>query len=179
VIAEEFEKYKWDFVHHEKNGQNLDERLAIDAAALTETLNSRTQSRRQLAEFIRSVKFSAGGGHLWAAIAELATTPARARLAQGDSMTKLLPRLDTVFRGLREFEKAFGHSLAIPYTPGCDGQLDLMVRMDIERFDVTLAEAAPWAGKEPDWSYEMSALLRLAASDLVAAETSQTGLLLN
>jgi hypothetical protein len=179
VIAQEVEKYKWDFVQHEKSGQNLDERLIAEAAERTETLKSHAQSRRELAEFIRSVKFGVDGGHLWAAVAELATTPARARLMPGDSKTKLLPRLNAVIRGLREFEKTFGDSRAIGYTPGCNGQLDLMLRMDIERFDVTLVEAAPWDGKESDWSFEMSALLRLAASDLVAVETRQAGVMLN
>ena len=91
VIAEEVEKYKRDFERHMRAGENLDERLKVDAAELTEALNSHARSRRELAEFIRSVKFSAEGGRLWAAVAELATTPANARPSLGDPMTKLRP----------------------------------------------------------------------------------------
>jgi hypothetical protein len=174
VIAEELANYQRNFAHLARMGQDLDERLASEAAALNATLEEHAEQRRELSEFIRSVKFKTEGGRVWAAIAELATTPPGGRTALSESIAEMRPHVLATLAGLLRFESAFHDSLSVTYTSGEDGQLDLMLRMDIERFDVTLEQAAPWDGKEEDRSYEMCALLRLAASDFVAVKATAT-----
>jgi hypothetical protein len=170
VVAEQLGDYKRELARRARLGENLDEALLGDATSLVATLNDRTQCRRALAEFIRSVKFGPDGGRLWAAIAELATTPDSARQRPNDAGVMPQPRLNAAMRGLREFEHAFGDSLSMHYTPGESGDLDLMVRMDIERFDISLGEAPPWSGKEDDRWIEMCALLRMATRDVMSVE---------
>jgi hypothetical protein len=172
LVAEELAKYKEDFARNARMRVNLDEQLASEAADLTGTLEEHAKHRRELSEFIRSVKFGTDGGRVWAAVAELATTPPGGRAAVGESIAEQRPRVLATLAGLLRFESAFHDSLALTYSPGDDGQLDLMLRMDIERFDVTLDQAAPWAGKDPDWAYEMCALLRLAASGFAVVKAT-------
>jgi hypothetical protein len=174
VLAMELERYRNDFAEHARIGRNLDERLAGDAANLARALKEHTEARRELAELIRSVKFGEYGALVWPTIAELATTPARGRQAVNESVRPLRPLIAAVLRGLREYEECFDDSRGLHYEPGNDGYLDLMIRMDIERLDVTLSEAPPWAGKEPEASYELCALYSLASTDEVAQSLDPT-----
>ena len=49
------------------------------------------------------------------------------------------------------------------YAPGVS-KVDHLIRLDVERFDETLATAPPWSGRDPTGFFELCALLRLAGN---------------
>lgn len=62
---------------------------------------------------------------------------------------------------IEALEPLFHSWYALPYRPGEDWFGNDCLRRDIERFDITLETAEPWAGQDEDWFEEASALLRL------------------
>jgi hypothetical protein len=163
TLARQLKNYKKDYAKEARKGKNLDESLLVDAADLSKVLERYTKQRRELAECIRSLKFGAQGGALWETIAELATTPRRARQTLGREDGILLSRIPQVVNTLRTHKWGFDEAEGNHYQPGQDGELDLLIRMDIKRLDVSLFEAPPWAGKEPSMSLELAALFNFVS----------------
>jgi hypothetical protein len=164
ALASELENYRSEFTRHARNGQSLDELLAIDANKLIDSLNGHADRRRELSDFVRSVKFGPHGSIVWVMISELATTPPPGRQGVLDTQPHLRQRVLESLCSIHGLMRSFSDSTTLSYLPGVDGCLDLLLRMDIERLDVTLSEARPWAGKGPDTCFEICALFRLVAA---------------
>ncbi len=161
-------EYKAAFANDASRGKDLDARLLSEAAELTAFLRAHMDKRRQLAEFVRSVKFGPQGGAVWAAIAELATTPFPAHSTVYRATRAPLERMAAV---LGEMQRHTGllHGAPNGYEPGTDAILDLMVRLDVERLDIAFEAAKPWAGREEEMAYELEALFRLCGEQGIAA----------
>ncbi len=144
----------------ERGTEEVDQEWEREANALQASLCSRAGERRQAADFIRNVKFKSPGGLCWQIVATLATTDDRLPLLAG-LHAEAREELQVVLRGIEALEPFFQSWYALPYRPGRDWFVDDCLRQDIERFDITLETAEPWAGQDEDWFEEASALLRL------------------
>lgn len=150
----------------QRGTEEVDKGWRQEADELLATLRRRACKRQAAADFIRDVKLTAPGGRrCWQAVAFLATSAERSSLVWGelvDFPVGELEALQAVLRGLEALEPLFHSWYALPYRPGQDPVEDDRLRLDIERFDVTLETAEPWTGQGEDWFVEASALLRLA-----------------
>lgn len=153
----------------ERGTEDVDRQWREQANDRQTTLRRRARERQMAADFIRDVKFTApGGGMCWRAVAELATTDDRLSLLSQLSV-EACEELQTVLHGIEALEPLFPSWYALPYAPG-NRFVDACLRLDIERFDVTLETAEPWTDQDEDWFEEASALLRLAKHSNVQNE---------
>jgi hypothetical protein len=149
--------------------------FARERQDFVDTLRGAMDARARLVDCIRETKLAPSGGAVWRLLAELATTPLPAARAREPGLEQLLPGLARNLVQLRTFAARYEDSLRLKYIPGESALVDELLCKDIEKFDVTLSEASPWPGREPDWFWELAALLRLATDDgLIAELTSAT-----
>ena len=143
--------------------------LFEEASGLNELLNGHARARRDIATNIEILRGRPGGVELWACIAELATSPAPQHSAI--CMRRKIPFQDVQaeLAWLTQFDWLVVDSVSdFNYVPGDDRTLDGLLRRDIEVFDQTLIQAAPWSGAHDDTSLEFSAIYRLAPSQVTA-----------
>jgi hypothetical protein len=148
--------------------------LLAEASELNESLQEYAIQRAALACCIQSVKFGAQGGAVWDAIAERATTSRVVPARRAEQSSTLRPRIAAALSDLARHKYGFDEARGLQYEPGVDLDLDMLVRIDIERLDVSLHKAAPWAGKEPEMRLEIYALFKLVAefAPIVASAAS-------
>ena len=143
--------------------EDLDARLAADRERFLFLLEDAADARASLAEFVRALRAEPEGAAAWTAVAELATLPNPEECTQDRSIRRQLPRILRILECLKEFEYHFRESLSLDYAAGEQGLVDLLLRTDIERLDVTLSEV-PRRGREANVFLELAALLRLLAN---------------
>jgi len=143
------------------NGQDWDAELRAERNFYESALNARAEKRAALASMIREVKFGEMGGRIWSTVAELATSAAPQEwFAQKPALAIPVAKF---LKSLWDIREHHTDSLEMDYAPGVS-KVDYLIRLDVEQFDETLATAPPWSGRDPDWFYELCALLRLAGN---------------
>lgn len=140
--------------------EEVDQEWDRQAKDLLTTRRRRTDERSKAAAFIRDVKFKGPGSLCWELVAALATTDDRMSLLSRIPAV-VCQELQAVLRGIQALEPLFKSWYALPYRPGLNPMVDECLRLDIERFDITLETMPPWTGQDEDWFEEASALLRL------------------
>ena len=158
VLALELKNYKADHADHASRGEDLDEVLRGDAADLTRIIEQHMKERLALAECIRSVKFSEGGGHVWDFISNLATNADYVAQQAGGDISFYADRVVQVVDALRQHKFGFDQAEGNHYHPGADRELDALVLVDLLELDQSLFKAPTWAGREPLMSLELTAL---------------------
>lgn len=163
ALSQLLKSYREAVALNASKGRRLDQRLLAEASELNQSLQEYATQRAALASCIRTVKFGAQGGAVWDAMAEGATSSRVTRASRAEPSSTLRPLIAATLSDLARHKFGFDESRGLQYEPGVDSDLDLLVRMDIERLDISLREAAPWAGKEPEMRIEICALFELVA----------------
>lgn len=159
-------EYKDEVRAHASRGEDFDRRLRDEMQDTLEALHEHDALRARLAQVIRTAKFGCDGGVIWSLVAELATTGPTGRQVMYQSTRASVSAVVAALDDVRTCAPLLQGS-PNAYEPGRDETLDLLIRMDIERLDSLLECAKPWSGREPETSYELEALFKLATEGLL------------